>query len=120
MNKNILSIPNAISSGVIDAKGYVHYNVRNANGKVVAGASYPFLGSVEATLNAKCCFFGKTPYVSEDGIQIRMEGVGGTYAELIIPAPYKIVFSAMNGTPVCIPENTPFCCDPSTETYWSM
>ena len=30
------------------------------------------------------------------------------------------VKSLMTGADVTIPVNTPRCCDPSTETYWSM
>lgn len=30
------------------------------------------------------------------------------------------VKSLMTGTEIEIPSNTPLCCDPSSETYWSM
>lgn len=33
---------------------------------------------------------------------------------------YKWVQSLMNGKWIQIPKNTPICCDPSCETYWSM
>ena len=32
----------------------------------------------------------------------------------------KTVKSLMTGQPVTIAYDTPHCCDPSTETYWSM
>lgn len=32
---------------------------------------------------------------------------------------FVIVKSLMTGEPVRIPVNTPLCCDPSSETYWS-
>lgn len=32
----------------------------------------------------------------------------------------KVVKNLMSGEDVEIPSDTPFCCDPSTETYWSM
>lgn len=32
----------------------------------------------------------------------------------------KIVTSLMSGKLCRIPVNTPLCCDPSSETYWSM
>jgi ABC-type nitrate/sulfonate/bicarbonate transport system substrate-binding protein len=32
----------------------------------------------------------------------------------------RLVNNLMSGTLVAIDADTPFCCDPSTETYWSM
>lgn len=32
----------------------------------------------------------------------------------------RTVTNLMTGKPVEIPYDTPHCCDPSTETYWSM
>lgn len=32
----------------------------------------------------------------------------------------KKVRNLMTGTEIEIPSNTPHCCDPSTETHWSM
>jgi len=32
----------------------------------------------------------------------------------------ETVYSLMTGAPVVQPVNTPLCCDPSSETYWSM
>jgi hypothetical protein len=32
----------------------------------------------------------------------------------------KTVINLMTGEPVHIPSNTPNCCNPATETYWSM
>lgn len=34
--------------------------------------------------------------------------------------PYKKVRNLMTGVDIMIPADTPRCCDPSTETYWSM
>lgn len=36
------------------------------------------------------------------------------------PVGKKIVKNLMTGEDVVIAEDTPHCCDPSTETYWSM
>jgi hypothetical protein len=36
------------------------------------------------------------------------------------PVPMKTVVNLMSGQPVDIPVDTPLCCDPSSETYWSM
>ena len=40
--------------------------------------------------------------------------------ELGFPVKMKTVKNLMSGLPVEIAENTPLCCDPSSETYWSM
>ena len=40
------------------------------------------------------------------------------FAKLTVPT--KIVKNLMTGLDVEIPVNTPRCCDPSTELYWSM
>lgn len=32
----------------------------------------------------------------------------------------KTVTSLMSGAEIAIPVGTPLCCDPSSETYWSM
>lgn len=36
------------------------------------------------------------------------------------PVEMKTVRNLMSGIEISIPANTPFCCDPSTEIYWSM
>jgi hypothetical protein len=36
------------------------------------------------------------------------------------PVPMKTVKNLMSGKEIQIPANTPLCCDPSSETYWSM
>lgn len=36
------------------------------------------------------------------------------------PVAMKTVTNIMSGEPVEIPADTPLCCDPSSETYWSM
>jgi hypothetical protein len=37
-----------------------------------------------------------------------------------VPQKTRIVKNLMSGKDVEIPVNTPRCCDPSTELYWSM
>lgn len=39
---------------------------------------------------------------------------------LAIPIPMKKVKNLMSGKEIEIPVNTPRCCDPSTELYWTM
>ena len=36
------------------------------------------------------------------------------------PVPMKTVRNMMSGLELEIPVDTPLCCDPSSETYWSM
>lgn len=36
------------------------------------------------------------------------------------PRATKVVRNLMSGLPVTIDADTPLCCDPSSETYWSM
>lgn len=36
------------------------------------------------------------------------------------PVPMKKVRNLMSGKEIQIPVDTPLCCDPSSETYWSM
>lgn len=36
------------------------------------------------------------------------------------PVGNKIVKNLMTGQDISIPADTPHCCDPSSETYWSM
>ena len=36
------------------------------------------------------------------------------------PVGMKTVKNLMSGQDIDIPEDTPYCCDPSTERYWSM
>jgi hypothetical protein len=38
----------------------------------------------------------------------------------LIPPKMKWVRNLMSGKKVQIPEDTPLCCDPSSDTYWSM
>lgn len=33
---------------------------------------------------------------------------------------YKTVTNLMSGAEIAIPVGTPLCCDPSSESYWSM
>jgi hypothetical protein len=44
-----------------------------------------------------------------------------TYVKTIRPEPKMVtVINLMSGLPIQIAEDTPRCCDPSTELYWSM
>jgi hypothetical protein len=43
-----------------------------------------------------------------------------TWFNLKHPVGVKTVRSLMTGNEIQIREDTPACCDPSTETYWSM
>ena len=36
------------------------------------------------------------------------------------PEEMKTVRNLMSGKEITIPKDTPLCCDPSSETYWSM
>jgi hypothetical protein len=47
--------------------------------------------------------------MSTDDAVVYMQGV-----------PMKTVRNMMTGLEMQIPVNTPLCCDPSSETYWSM
>ena len=38
----------------------------------------------------------------------------------VIKSNQKVVTSLMSNQQVVIDKDTPLCCDPSTETYWSM
>ena len=40
--------------------------------------------------------------------------------DTLFPVTMKTVRNLMTGELMEIPSNTPRCCDPSTETYWSM
>jgi hypothetical protein len=42
-----------------------------------------------------------------------------TCQSLLLPG-QKIVKNLMSKRPVILEEGTPLCCDPSSETYWSM
>jgi hypothetical protein len=43
---------------------------------------------------------------------------GATFVSL--PVPMKTVKNLMTGEDVEIPVDTPWCCNPASETYWSM
>lgn len=43
---------------------------------------------------------------------------GKTFISL--PTPMITVKNLMTGEPVEIPADTPWCCNPASETYWSM
>jgi len=38
----------------------------------------------------------------------------------VIKSNQKVVKSLMSQTEIVIDKDTPLCCDPSSETYWSM
>ena len=52
--------------------------------------------------------FASTAFPAEVGYRIE-----------IVPT-MKTVVNLMSGKEVQIPHDTPLCCDPSSETYWSM
>lgn len=41
-------------------------------------------------------------------------------AQVQAPVAMKTVRNLMSGKEIQIPVDTPLCCDPSSETYWSM
>lgn len=43
-----------------------------------------------------------------------------TLFALKFPVGMKVVKNLMSGVEISIPEDTPRCCDPSSELYWSM
>lgn len=43
-----------------------------------------------------------------------------TFRDIQRNGPTKMVRNLMTGEMMEIPRGTPHCCDPSTETYWSM
>ena len=43
-----------------------------------------------------------------------------SFFALKYPVGMKVVKNLMTGTDVEITEDTPHCCDPSSETFWSM
>lgn len=58
---------------------------------------------------------------------IKTQGKSGKVDYAILPSkdyaaqvPMKTVTNLMSGKQIEIPADTPMCCDPSTETYWSM
>jgi len=52
---------------------------------------------------------------SNETIVVNVNGVPTT-----IKSTEKVVKSLMSQQQVVIDKNTPLCCDPSSETYWSM
>lgn len=48
------------------------------------------------------------------------EVLEGTLFMIKYPVGKKVVKNLMTGEPIVIAEDTPYCCDPSTERYWSM
>ena len=43
-----------------------------------------------------------------------------TFFALKYPVGMKVVKNLLSGEDVQIPEDTPWCCNPASETYWSM
>ena len=56
--------------------------------------------------------------------QTKKTGVRFTFMRaeefVVLPPKMKTVKNLMTGVVIEIPADTPHCCDPSTETYWSM
>ena len=56
---------------------------------------------------------------TEKQIRAELARLEAKLAEIQKPKTRK-VRSLMSGAEIEIAEDTPFCCDPSTETYWCM
>ena len=69
---------------------------------------YPFRGMDRDTVERELLGLAQQLYPSKDGWRFE-----------VTPAT-KIVKNLMSGAAVEIPYDTPRCCDPSSETYWSM
>ena len=66
---------------------------------------------------------GSNTLIHFDGLDDEGNVVGAvaTLTTKVDPKPeYKWVKNIMTRKWIQIEEDTPFCCDPSTETYWSM
>jgi hypothetical protein len=59
-----------------------------------------------------------TKSTNSEPITISTVMVNGVPTE--IRSDQKVVTSLMSQKQIVIDKNTPLCCDPSTETYWSM
>lgn len=59
----------------------------------------------------------KAALTNDDTVQV---GMVMSYDEYVKQRPMKRVKNLMSGKEIEIPADTPACCDPSTETYWSM
>jgi len=53
-------------------------------------------------------------------LELELAAVKAEIAALEAKPKMKKVRNLMSGKVVEIPEDTPYCCDPSSETYWSM
>ena len=47
-------------------------------------------------------------------VELLRQGLAGSDSE------HEIVYSLMSKKPVVQPKDTPWCCNPASETYWSM
>ena len=52
--------------------------------------------------------------------ELRFSGYPSSQYRIEYAEKYKTVKNLMNGKDVRIARDTPLCCDPSSETYWSM
>ena len=106
-------------AGVLRADNSVHYAVSIDGRKNSAHASFPWLGTVEQTLANGCCFLWDTAVFTPAGIVARVEQ-DGIVAEVIPGAGWTLGRTALDGSAVLVEDGTPLCCDPRSETYWSM
>lgn len=102
--KNSTSIEFARSIGIIADRNLVSYNVHaKRDNRYVGGVSFPIVNdSVAETLANRCCFFGKTPFISTEGIAIEIEA-GEFVAKLVIPSDFQVVKSSFDGALLIIP-----------------
>lgn len=70
--------------------------------------SYPFSGMDRDTVERELTALSQQLYPKKDGWRFDVK-----------PAT-KIVKNLMTGQDIEIAADTPLCCDPSSETYWSM
>jgi hypothetical protein len=69
---------------------------------------YPFSGMDQATVERELTALAQQLYPEKDGWRFE------------VTAAVRTVKNLMTGKDVEIPWDTPLCCDPSSETYWSM
>jgi hypothetical protein len=119
MINNIISYEYARMTGVLNEKNEVTYTIGIDGRKNSGKATFPFLGTVEATLANRCCFLWDVAVFTPEGIIARIER-DGVVAEVVPGKGWELGKSACDGAAVIVEANTPFCCDPRNETYWSM
>ena len=117
--KNIISYDLARRSGVLNADNEVSYTIGIDGRKNSAKATFTFGNTWEATLANRCCSLWDVAVFTPEGIVARIER-DGVVAEVIPGEGWELGVSALDGSAVLVRMGTAFCCDPRTETYWSM